>query len=78
MHSYIVSDPYCLLYYGLFCMSVVGPLEKIIAIATCLEGIDFPNHGPVALLQTMEQTATPLRMLLRCTSWLISGAQVTA
>ena len=31
MHSYIVSDPYCLLYYGpffLFGMSVVGPLEK--------------------------------------------------
>ena len=33
MHSYIVSDPYCLLYYiwpafFLLGMSVVGPLEK--------------------------------------------------
>ena len=32
MHSYIVSDPYCLLYYGtlffLLGMSVVEPLEK--------------------------------------------------
>ena len=31
MHSYIASDPYCLLYYGplffLLGMSVVGPLE---------------------------------------------------
>ena len=31
-------------------MSVVGPLEKkIIAVATCLEGNDFPNSQPCGM-----------------------------
>ena len=63
MHSYIVSDPYCLLYYGplffLLSMSVVGPLEKKIDLYTVCIRQDFAVHchiSSIAYLALWEKT----------------------